>query len=348
MLAVRCMEPTITIRLVIRILEAAVEEGLDREALEQELGGSRSALTDPEARLPIAIADALLGRAIRELDDRAFPLRVAQRTSVEDLHVIGFALITARTMREALQRMARYFAFVSDGGRWSVVESKETAELCFERSHDGSLGGRAGVEVALASCVNGIRQVASELVPLSVHIAHSASCSADRHETFFCSPVHFGRGRNAIIVPRSLLDIVPSTANPAMGTFFEEYLENAMASAPVQSDLVARTREAILRALPSGGASLEDVAQHLGISARTLRRRLSAEAHSFRRLLDDARRVRAEDLLVNPELPLTEIAFALGFADQSAFTRAFRKWTGKAPGTARRQLVAVRGGRAGD
>ena len=109
---------------------------------------------------------------------------------------------------------------------------------------------------------------------------------------------------------------------------------------PQGSDLASRANEAIDAELASGAVSLASVARRLAMSERSLQRRLEAEGIGFAALIDAARRRRAESLLRSRDVSLTEIAFLLGFSEQSAFTRAFKRWTGKSPRDARREILA--------
>ena len=127
---------------------------------------------------------------------------------------------------------------------------------------------------------------------------------------------------------------MPERADATLHRFFVRYADDlleARGAIPESGSLADRVREVVAPALPNQDASSRFVARRLGISERSLRRQLAAEGDSFRALVDEVRRVKAESLLKESDTPIGEIALLLGFSDTSAFSRAFRRWCGISP-----------------
>ena len=146
------------------------------------------------------------------------------------------------------------------------------------------------------------------------------------------------------MLPKSILNAVPSFANPALSRHFEALAQRLLKETVSDASTSARVRRAILGALPNGDPASTTIAKHLGMSERTLRRTLAEEGESFRGLVEAVRKERASLLISDQRASLAEVAFSLGFSELSAFTRAFKRWHGRAPSEARRSagLSAIR------
>ncbi|MEM9487763.1 MAG: helix-turn-helix domain-containing protein, partial [Myxococcota bacterium] len=161
---------------------------------------------------------------------------------------------------------------------------------------------------------------------------HPAPRSAAAHRAFFGCAVVFEAEHNELVLPTAVVDrIAPVTANPAMAQYFDQRAAEQLRQLKGAQTFSARIQVALLRALASGEPTMGDLARQLGMAARTLRRRLHDEGVTFRELLDDVRRQRAEQLVGDPDYSVGDIAFLLGFSEPSAFSRAFKRWFGVTP-----------------
>jgi AraC-like DNA-binding protein len=150
------------------------------------------------------------------------------------------------------------------------------------------------------------------------------------YEAFFACPMEFGAEHDAFLVPHALARQRLPMANPALALESDAAVQSYLAR--FDGSLFAdRTREAILQQLPSGEPQRATVARALGLSEKTLQRRLASENTSFANLVNEARVELARRYVLDPGLRLGDIAFRLGFAEQSGFTRAFKRWTGQSP-----------------
>jgi AraC-like DNA-binding protein len=136
-----------------------------------------------------------------------------------------------------------------------------------------------------------------------------------------------------------MLEAVPRFANPALAAHFEQQAARLLSETRGAETLVDRARRIIANSLPSGEPSTLAIAKQLGLSERTLRRALAAEGASFRGVVDGLRQERARILLEDRRNSIAEIALALGFSELSAFSRAYKRWTGRPPSEARSSTV---------
>jgi AraC-like DNA-binding protein len=197
----------------------------------------------------------------------------------------------------------------------------------------------AAVEYTFAALYLRTREsLAIDYRPARVEFAAALPADTAEHERVFGCPLRFAAERNALLIDRR--DWHRAPARPANDSLFEVLEQHAallLAGLPPASPLLAELREAVTAELRDGGATLARVGKRLGMSGRTLQRRLDEQQLDFRAVVDEVAAELAKAYLRDQALGLAEIAFLLGFADQSAFTRAFKRWTGVTPGRWRAQ-----------
>lgn len=290
----------------------------------------------PTPRVPIGQVFALWEDIVRATGDATLPIAVGRRVKLENLDLMGLAVITAPSGHAALATAIRFAPLITDSGRWSLADDGREITIRWSREGDRTLGHRLANEAGIAQFVACMRQLCGpRFVPRVVRFRHAGPPSLAAHRAYFRCPVELGADDDAFAFPRDALDIVPAAANPALAAFVRAHAEARLATF---CDVVAQTRDAIGRTLDRGERpGLDEIAVAQDTSARTLRRRLAARGTSFATLLDDVLRDRARTLVTQTTRSITSIALTLGFSDTSAFTHAFRRWFDRAPMTVRRR-----------
>jgi AraC-like DNA-binding protein len=191
-----------------------------------------------------------------------------------------------------------------------------------------------------------VRAATRAAVPLRrVTFAHRAPPEVSEHERIFGCPVLFEAKRNRFHLERAVWETPTSGAHSGVLGVLIEHADLLLARLPRGPDLIERTRRAIGKRLRGRDPSLESVARELGMSERSLQRHLRELGSSFNALADEVRESTARLYLDQPDMALSEVGYLLGFADQSAFNRAFKRWTGCTPRQARVAAWRARGGR---
>ena len=167
--------------------------------------------------------------------------------------------------------------------------------------------------------------------PIEVVFAHPMPARTHEHARIFGCPVRFGAGADAIRFPANLLESPSRLRSDELATTLEATSRDLALSVTHESDFAARVRVHVWERLKSGDTSIEGVARDLKMSGRTLQRSLSEAKTSHRELVDEVRSLFARQLLSRDDLRLIEIAMLLGFSDQTAFQKAFVRWTGVTP-----------------
>ncbi|WP_437874624.1 AraC family transcriptional regulator [Sorangium sp. So ce513] len=337
---------TISTALTGRAIAYATSRGVRRGDLLALAGMTAESMTDMDGRIPVTSHDAVWAHIVRTLDDPGAPLQLAARTRLEEMHVMGFAIMTSASVREALERVDRYMVLLMDTPRWELDETTDPdapfAEL--RRWPRFTLGARIATEISLAIHLRCFRQcVGVDFSPLRVAFRHAAPPDLAAHREFFRCPLEFEAPRDGFAFPASLLPIVPRDANPALSAFFFQHAEELRRRRVAEASRVSdQARGVVAHLLASGEPSASVVARHLGTSERTLRRHLEEEGTTLRQIVSEVRRQTAEELLRESDTSLAEIAFVLGFSEVTAFARAFKRWAGRTPGRFREE---ARGGR---
>jgi AraC-like DNA-binding protein len=268
--------------------------------------------------------------------DPAVPIQVAQASSLEDLQLLGFTLITAPTLRDGLSAFIRYSPLLSEAFVWQLAGEGRVFEIRWQLRTAIDAGVCASLETSIAQVVKGIRQLAGDDVdPLRVSLGH-APRRIDAHRAFFRCPIALDAGVYRVQYPRHVLDAVPRQANRPLWSYLCAQAERSVVALGPQP-LAARVRAEIAGSLAAGCVPrLSELADRLGTSERSLRRQLAVDAISFRKLIDEQRRERARELLCVPDASVTRVALELGFADSSALTHACQRWFSCAPGELKR------------
>jgi AraC-like DNA-binding protein len=315
------------------LVHEAGERGVGRPAMLAALGVDDDALADGERRIPIGRMLTAWELAMRSIRDDALPIAVAKLASVERFGLLGYVIYTRADVREALRALVRYHDLINDSGRWQVVDDPAAgvARVRWLREGDRTLGMRVANEQVLASFV-GLLADAPEggVVPAWISLRHARPRRTHTHDAHFFERLRWDTEHDEIALATGDLDRPPGAPDPVVSSYFAAAAEAALARVGSAGSWTSQVARSISDALASGIPTLESIAKVLGVGARTMRRRLASEGTTFDDLVVAVQRERAAELLAGAT-PLRDIAFALGFSDASAFSRAYRRWTGRSP-----------------
>jgi AraC-like DNA-binding protein len=324
-----------------RKVVAAAGPRVDGAALLREAGVDPDGPWDPKAMLPAAIYYDLLERIARLIDATDLPLRTGASMRLDEYGALGLAFKAAPTLGGSYARVERYARLWTSVVEYELRPDPRGTLYILHRSGARRLGLRLSNEATLASSVSLARQVSrGPVTPLEVRVQHAAPGSVSAHEDWFGCPVRFGAEIDAILFSPETLAQPNMLGDEGISRYLVSHLDAELAEIAPDNSLVGRARDAIAQALNEGSPRMGDIARALGLSARSFHRRLSEHGVSFQTLTEETRRDLAIGLLQDEGHSLAEIAFLTGFAEQSSFTRAFKRWVGQTP-------ASYRKGRAG-
>lgn len=294
-------------------------------------------LDDAEVRLPLPLYYALVEEVMAHTGRAHLGLRLGDYIDESDYGVLGFLFTTSPTVGEAFERMMRYQRLISDE-HYEIVIAGEHAHLRYRPWGPERLAHEFCVDMYTADLVLGLQMICGQAFALTgVHLRRARPTDIEidiepYRQILGCEPC-FSAAENDIVFPARLLSLPIAGANPAMAAFFEDQARQMHDRLPPTDDApsaAARVRDLIVALLPTGTPKLSAVARPLGVSTRTLQRRLKAENTSLNELVDGVRQELAERHL-RSGASTSEVAMLLGFSEVSAFHRAFKRWTGLTP-----------------
>jgi len=321
------------------LIEAAAARGVAPDALARAAGLADDALTPLPESLAAEDYVRLLDSGAQLAADPHFGLHVGERVKLGTYNVYGLILLSCRDFGQALQQTLRYEGLAHDLGRSDLSVDGALAEY---RWHSNI---RPASRHLAESVFAGIRVfgnwlAGTPLPPAPVAFTHAAPDDCSEHLRIFGAAVSFGAEVNCARFDAALLAWPVPNADVSLYPVLQQHAERLLREklrAEADGGIVAQVRASIVKNLAQDQVRLPSIAQELGITQRTLQRKLSEFHVSFQQVLDQTRRELALDYLQQKQLSIMEIAFLLGYQEQSSFNHAFKEWTGVNPGAYRSQ-----------
>ncbi len=317
----------VSVRLLTPFFSAIRARGLPLEPGLTFLGLTEADLDNPDLRVSHAVAADLLGRSMRWIGDRDYGLHAAQFALPAHLDVVEYVARAQPTLGKAIEMVVRYHALLHDGLRGSIEEVGDRSILRI--SFAPLTIPESAYEFALAVYLIAARRITGNatLSPLEVHFQHPRPKSTALHSQIFGCTVRFDMTDNALIFPRARMSMPLVSADSGLAEMLARHAEHALAALGRTTTLPDRVRQLVSQDIASSRLGADAVAKRLGLSARTLHRRLSDEGTSYRAVVDEVRHELAVRYLQDPKLSIREVGYLLGFTTGPAFHRAFKRWT---------------------
>jgi AraC-like DNA-binding protein len=333
--------PSLSARLARQGLLAAAKRGVPAERLCEEAGLRRSDLDDPEARIPYAVLDGILERAVALTGDDNLGLHMAGMDVMDPDDPASLVILTSANLREAMARGCRYQRVWGDGERFVVEDTPRGVRMRFTPVGPAwRPAHRHLTEVALVQLATGVRVFTGvDVRPLRARFVHPAPADVREHEALFGCPLEFGAPASDLEFSAGDADRPFVHADALLNAVFEHQARRALERLPEAATLAGRVRDQVRRTLAGGDFSFAAVASALHVPSRTLQRQLAAEGHTYAGLVEALRRELSQGYLQR-RMSIAEVSFLLGYADPAAFHRAFKRWWGMAPEAFRRARAA--------
>ena len=307
--------------------------GVKTDDLVKALGLNPAGPVDPSQMVFSAdYYDFFAALAERDPNGETLSLRIGASMQSNEYGAFGLAWKSAPTLRGSCLRSERYGQVLGRAERYALHKGEGGWFFELEKEGDGRPGMHLSNEASMSAIDVISKEVSTiEFAPLAVFFRHSPRSNIAVYEAHFGCPVHFGSGRDALLVSEESLEAPNKLGDETIASFFDRHLEQELASLSNVSALEQQVKKAIASTLSEGVPTLSFIASELGIGTRTLQRCLSNNGRSFQNIVDLARKDLAQQLLRETKYNLSEIAFLTGFSEQSGFTRAFKRWAGETP-----------------
>jgi AraC-like DNA-binding protein len=319
----------------LQLVELVSRWKVGAEELLQGTGLSADTLGDPSTRLTIPVVRQVLARAHALTGERNLAPALGTQMRLSWHGFLGFAALSASTVREAIALGERFAATRTTGLSLRLHESGQTASLIIE-ARFGDEEVRRFVSLLL---VVGLAEIAQTITgePVSGTADVDFPLPPDLDLRRPAGTLRVEQPTTRLCFPATFLDRPLAMADPVATRLAREQCERELSALGTVGGTEARVRGAVGELFsPTTVPSVEEVAKRLGLSTRTLKRQLAAVGTTYSTLLDDFRKERAMTLLDRRELTLDAVAAELGYSDLANFTRAFKRWTGKTPSVVRR------------
>ena len=325
------------VRHTFRYAEAA---GLNTERLFEEAGLPPASASSPEQRLPLRDQTRLLNAVAEALGDPQLGFHLALDFDLREWGSIYYVLASAPTLREALASEARTASPFEEGFR-AIPRTDTGIGLGFQFAGVENRLDRQLAEFTVTAHLRLFRHLTRrELVPDRVTFIHRQERDIEEIERFFRMAPTFGAIEHQIVFDRDAAGLPVVTSDPFLGKLIVE-LRDGISGPPPKEPFRAKVETALTAALGQGPIHMDDLAAEVGLSRRTLARRLAEEGETFATILDRVRHELALQYLRKTKLPISGIGWLLGYARPSACVRAVRRWTGTTPMAIRRSGTAA-------
>jgi AraC-like DNA-binding protein len=319
--------------MAVRAVVAALgRAGLESSQLLAAAEVDAEQLDDVHARVPLADYRRVVRGVLEATQDPALGLHMGEHGSMTTFDALGHLTQLCPTLREALAMSSRYARIVTDGPQLELTEHDDLAILRMTLSNEDAPEVRVAAEFSTISLLHLIRRfVGEEALAHRVLFAYPAPAHQAEYTRLFAGREQFSQPFTGLEFERAWLDRTQPYRSDELRDLLQARAEVLLAKVDRETSAAERVKRWLLIQSPRTRPTMDAVARDLGMSARSLRRRLHRERTPFGAVVDDALAVHAKRLLGDPRESIQDVAYAMGFATPSAFSRAFKRWTGGAP-----------------
>ncbi len=329
------------------LLQFAVAKGADRAALLDAAGLGEDELGAQDNRIGFEKYLALFGAAAELTGEPAIALQFGEAVRMQDISIVGLICEACETTLDVGRQLNRYAALVVDDARAEPATLMrgvwKDGELWIELPHEMFAANPAMAEAEFARLVWNARAMfaGSEEFrkldyPRTIHFMHADPGYAAEYARVFQAPVVFGSHWNAMRIDPAFIALRQPPVNRYVFAVLSDRADALLKSLKDAQTTRGRMEALLVPILHTGEVSMDMIAEKLAVSRQTLYRNLKAEGVTYEAVLDDLRRRMAINYLADRKVSVNETAYLVGFSEPAAFSRAFKRWTGKSPSVARR------------
>ncbi len=319
----------ILLRPLVQLLQ---KQGVDAEALFAKHGIAIADTGNPDAHIDVAASTALLSDAVELIGDPSLGINMARHAEYSSFGGLGLAIAAGGSMRSVLQRIIRFHRLISDVVRPEFSEDERYVAIHFSANGEHIPHPQA-ILLVMASIVRLLRiRIDPKLNPIKVQAPEIADMNDAFHRAmsrYFRAPVDVSP-RFSLYFERAAATVQLQASDSQLAAMLDATLNQRLAAIE-KGSLAVQLSLWIEQRLPEGEPPLAEAASEFCLSTRSLQRRLAEEQLSWKKLIENTRKTLVERHLRIPGMSVTQLAFLLGFADVSSFSRAFKKWYGMTP-----------------
>jgi AraC-like DNA-binding protein len=309
------------------------DRDMNADAALREAGLTTLALADDEGWIPFTKHSTLLDCAADQTSDDCYRARMATKVDIRDSGAVAYIGFASKTLEDALRNLERYSRVLSEAVQIRLSLGDRTATLEGVADHELQVRCGHAMEFGVSLLLSYYRFCTHRrITPLEVRFVHRRKTGVTELGQILGCPVRFGCARLEETLKREDLAIPLPSFDDKLLTLLKKHAEMVLSARGTnQPDLLQQLERRIVELLPKGQARAKILASEIGISERSFHRRLGEMGTSFTNLVDRLRYELAMRYVEDRHVSLSDVAFLLGYANQSSFSTAFRRWTGTAP-----------------
>jgi len=317
----------------------------DTDSFLKQLQIEKDTLVDDEGLMPMSQFVMIIEEAAKYIDDVNLGLHYYQNIDFRRLGIFGYVLLNSTTIGEAFSFSSRYYCLFQQGMEYKLLIEGNTASLTYNITTKNFPKSRQDAEMTLMGAVTLVRVLYNVTwQPTAVHFSHQAPDDISEHIKLLGSNIHFNKPVNRLFFEKKLLDVsvhdVDLQLKKSLSTTMEQLL--SVSQQQLEQDWLHTFQEKIIESLGGGVPKINDIADQMFMSKRTLQRKLTNDGLSFLGVIESIRYKLASNYLSASEMLLQDIAIVLGYSDVSSFSRAFKRWTNMTPLEFRKQKRITR------
>jgi AraC-like DNA-binding protein len=319
-------------RLATRVVSDLRQHGVNADGLLKDVGLRRADVVDADNRIPYAAVLTLIERAAATLGDASYGLRLGASHEARGSGMLGFLMLNAPTLFDALSNTQRYFRVLGEGEDVEIERMGPQVTLRFRETDKALRGFRHNSEYIAAIIVRACRDITRKRIsPVRAEFMHGRPNVKVAYADYLTCPVKFHAEWDALIYDAETMNLPVRGADSTLLKVLERACQKILGPIPKNRDIVHELRQLIVNRLAKETLGLGHLARELNMSSKTLERRLAERGVTFSTLLDDVRSGLAKRYLADTDLRLGQIAYLTGYSEPAALVRAFKRWTGTTP-----------------
>ena len=323
---------------VMALLGYLLKQGINKQLIAQGTGITLAALENKDARLPLNQYLKLWGFALQTTRNPALGLKLGTQQDLSEMGIVGHVVLNSDDLKTGLQQYIRLFDVVNDAISLDLTTDEQHGYLTFIHKYPEFYcisDMERSLVLTLLRAKPGFGQ---DLQLTSVHLPYQPPAYAKQYQKIFSCPVYFNQSECQIVFAKDYFNLRPTQSNPYMKQAALEYANSLLSKFNIQT-LSDKVKTLIYRDMNQTEPSISKIAAHLNMSKQTLYRKLKLEGFFFQKLVENVRFDKARQLLKLSGLSTSEIALQLGFSELSAFSRAFKRWSGMSPKLFRQNTI---------
>jgi AraC-like DNA-binding protein len=329
------------------VCERLRERGIPLAPLLSRAGLNVAQVDDRSARVEAGSQVKILNAAADALQDDLLGFRLARDYDLREVGLLYYVLASSDVMNDALHKAARYGRLNNEGVLLRFQANRESA-ITLEYTGVDRRSDCHQVEFWLVSLVRLCRQLTNRrLIPNRIRVVHHRKKTPAEFRSLFGCDIEFGAAKDELVFPGAVALMPIVSADSYLNRLLIKYCEDALAHrTPTRTSLRASVENAIAPLLPHGKANAVEIARRVGMSRRTLARKLASEDLTFSAIAEELKGDLAKHYLTGSDLPVSQVAWLLGYTEVSAFNHAFKRWTGMTPTQSRAKAHRAAAGTA--